>query len=150
MRNPESVRTTLASPSPVSRVRSIESGEPLVKLYPKAAASHSEATRKDLILAVAVVLEDVKREGLRVEKYQFDPYLFLAPNIFGNLNSREIRIYVRVARLETPILEAAIPGITRELSKDDPADSYFAPVSLMPVENGDGFFVNYRGCQMIL
>ena len=102
------------------------------------------------MLAVAVVLEDVKSEGVHVENFHFDPKLFLAPNIFGTLNSRSIRIYVRAARITAPKLEAAIPGLARELSRTDVADHYFAPVSLMPVEGADGFFVNYRGCEMVL
>jgi hypothetical protein len=82
----------LSAPSSASRIVD-ENGEPAVKLYPVNARPALPTEHRDLMLAVAIVAEDVQREGATIGKFHTDPTLNLAPNLFCTLNGQQLHIF---------------------------------------------------------
>lgn len=134
-----------------SRIVDRETGEPLTKGYPPYALEFHAISQRDLVLAVALVMEDLKHEGVSVEKYNVDPDYPHAPNIFGTLNGQKLHVFVRASRFpQMPVLENSVISTAPVMAKERKATAYFASVGLMPAEGQEGyFFVNYRGCQPI-
>jgi len=139
-------KRTLSELSPASRV--IDSnGEPQTKMYPQQAFEFDDQEQRDLVLAVAIVVEYLEKEGVDIEGLNFDPDRFNIPSVFGSLNSQPIHVFVRASRnpKNPPGLDMPIVDMGRSMAIKEAAHLYFAPVSLIPAGD-DSFFVNYRGC----
>ena len=140
-----SSKKELSAPSSISRVVD-ENGEPQSKGYPPVALQFSDFLHRNYILATAIVVEYVEKEGVKIGNINIDPTLMLGPSIIGTLGNQEIHIYVRAANYpQQPILE---PTVRRIVFKND-VQTYFAPVGLMPSGEDGFFFVNYRGCERL-
>jgi hypothetical protein len=136
----------LSAPSTVSRVVS-SNGEPAVVSIQSSSRITPAEAHQDLDLAVAVVLQDVESEGLQMRFHHAEIEKPLAPNIVGNLNGKEIHIYVVTARAPNiPTMNVNAKRTAPILAKDKNAVAYFAPVGLMEAGDNGEFFVNYRGC----
>jgi len=141
----------LAPLSNLSRIMDHDTGEPLTKGYPPQAFEFKNEDQRDHVLAVAVVMEDLQREGVTVENYNIDPAYPHAPNVIGTLDGQKLHIFVRCSRFPImPVLDNKILKIAPVMAHDCNVTAYFAAVGLMPAEGQDGyFFVNYRGCQRL-
>lgn len=137
--------------SEVSRIVDSSTGEPQPKGYPPYAYEFNEPHIRDHILAVAVVMEDLQREGVTNQKCNIYPSYPDAPNVFGALDGQAIHVFVRTARYPNqPVLESNIAASAKIMARERNAIAYFAGVGLWPADDKDGcFFVNYRGCQLI-
>lgn len=136
----------LSAPSPSSRVVDTN-GAPAVKLYPANADAAPTHQQKDLVLAVAIVAEDIQREGAQIGKFHTDPTLNLAPNLFCTLNGQALHVFVRVSRPPNmPALDPTAKNTVPHMARKNGAVAYFAPVGLMTAGEDGEFFVNYRGC----
>jgi hypothetical protein len=123
-----------------------ENGEPQSKGYPQIALKFSDVAHRNYVLATAVVVEYVEKEGVKIGNINIDPTLMLGPSIIGTLGNQEIHIFVRASNYpQQPILESTVRRI---VLKSD-VQVYFAPVGLMPSGEEGFFFVNYRGCERL-
>jgi len=135
----------LSAPSDTSRVVD-ENGEPQPKGYPPVALKFSDIRHKNYILATAIVIEYLEKEGVNIRNINIDQNLMLGPSIIGMLGTQEVHIYVRAAIYpQQPILESSV----RRIAFKENTQIYFAPVGLMPSDQEGVFFVNYRGCEIL-
>ncbi len=134
--------------SSVSRVVD-ENGEPQIKMYPELAYEYLDERIKDLILAVAIVHEDLLNDGFEVET--FPRGILGNPLIKPTKDSETIYVVVRVSRYPNEI--ASLSMQEKELLLSNYFENlYEAKVNLMYVgdDTGQPNFVSiFRGLQEI-
>jgi hypothetical protein len=137
--------TGLSAPSAFSRVVS-SNGEPAVVSIKSSPSVTPTIAHQDLDLAVAIVSQDVEREGLELN-FHHTNIESSVPNIIGIFNGKELHIYVTTARAPNmPQLHPTTKNTALVLAEQKNAVAYFAPVGLMEAGDDGEFFVNYRGC----
>ncbi len=132
--------------SSVSRVVN-ENGEPQLKIYPEIADRFDDVRIKDLILAAAVVHDDLVSDNFKVEIFPLER--LENPLVRATKNGQTINVCVLVSRF--PAEPRPISKLVREeLIARYEKNLYESEVGLMEVAPDDEtgkmcFFVNYKG-----